>query len=88
LRDPLEEASTVATDAVQISITADALIEAVGKLNLADKQRLLDVLEQQVAEAEVAAWEQDPAVRAEMQASRDEVAADTYVTLDDDAAKG
>lgn len=73
----------MATDAVQISITFDALIEAVGKLNLADKQRLLDVLEQQVAEAEEAAWEQDPAVRAEMQVSRDEVAAGDYITLND-----
>jgi lantibiotic modifying enzyme len=73
----------MATDAVQISITFDALIEAVSKLNLADKQRLLDILEQQVAEAEEATWEQDPAVRAEMQASRDEIAAGDYVTLDD-----
>ena len=73
----------MATDAVQISITFDALIEAVSKLNLADKQRLLDILEQQVAEAEESAWEQDPAVRAEMQASRDEIAAGDYVTLDD-----
>jgi lantibiotic modifying enzyme len=73
----------MATDAVQISITFDALIEAVSKLNLADKQRLLDILEQQVAEAEEATWEQDAAVRAEMQASRDEIAAGDYVTLDD-----
>ncbi len=73
----------MATDVVQISITFDALIEAVGKLTLADKQRLLDTLEQQVAEAEEAAWEQDPAARAEMQASRDELAAGDYVTLDD-----
>lgn len=73
----------MATGAVHISITFDALIEAVSKLNLADKQRLLDILEQQVAEAEESAWEQDPAVRAEMQASRDEIAAGDYVTLDD-----
>jgi hypothetical protein len=73
----------MATDAVQISITFDALIEAVGKLNLVDKQRLLDVLEKQVAEGEEAAWEQDPAVRAETQVSRDELAAGDYVTLDD-----
>ncbi len=73
----------MATDVVQISITFDALIEAVGKLTLADKQRLLDTLEQQVAEAEEAAWGQDPAARAEMQASRDELAAGDYVTLDD-----
>ena len=73
----------MATDAVQITISFDALIETIEKLSLTDKQRLLDVLEEQVAQAEEAAWEQDSAVRAEMQASRDEIAAGEYVTLDD-----
>jgi hypothetical protein len=73
----------MATDAVQITVSFDALIETIGKLSLTDKQRLLDVLEEQVAQAEEAAWEQDPAVRAEMQTSRDELVAGEYVTLDD-----
>lgn len=72
----------MATNAVQISIPFDALIEAIGKLTLSDKQRLLDVLEEQVAQAEEADWEQDSVTSAEMQASRDEIAAGEYVTLD------
>jgi hypothetical protein len=73
----------MAADAVQITISFDALIEAISTLSLTDKQRLLDALEEQVAQAEEAAWERDPAVRAEMQASRDEIMAGDYVTLDD-----
>jgi hypothetical protein len=72
----------MATDAAQITISFDALLETIGKLSPADKQRLLDVLEEQVAQAEEAAWDQGPAVRAEMQASRDELAAGEYLTLD------
>ncbi len=73
----------MATDAVQITISFDALIVSIRTLNLAEKQRLLDILEEQVAQAEETAWEQDPAVRAEMQASRGEIAAGAYVTLDE-----
>lgn len=71
------------TGSVKIEIPFDALVDAIGSLSLADKQRLLDVMETLVAEAEEEAWEQDPVARAELQASRDEIAGGEYVTLDE-----
>lgn len=61
----------------------DALVDAIGNLSLTDKQRLLDVMETLVAGAEEEVLEQDPAVRAEMQAARDAYAAGDYVTIED-----
>ena len=68
----------MATNSVHITISFDELVSAITGLSLADKQRLLDMLEEQVGQAEEDAWENDPAVSAEMQQSRDEYASGDY----------
>jgi hypothetical protein len=73
----------MATDVVHIAISFDALAAAVESLSLTDKQRLLDLLEEQVGRAEEDAWEADPAVSAEMRRSRDEYTTGDYVSLED-----
>lgn len=73
----------MANDALQITVSFDALVDAIEGLSLTDKQRLLEVMERLVAEAEEEAWEQDPAVRAEMQAAREAYEAGDYVTIED-----
>ena len=44
---------------------------------------MLDVLEEQVGQAEEDAWEQDTVFRAELQEARDAYEAGDYVTLDE-----
>jgi hypothetical protein len=73
----------MAAGTVKLTVSFDALIEAITTLSLEEKQRLLDVLEEQVGQAEEEAWEQDPAFRAELQEARDAYEAGDYVTLDD-----
>ncbi|MGH2487238.1 MAG: hypothetical protein ACRDHE_14620 [Ktedonobacterales bacterium] len=73
----------MATEFVHIAISFDALVAAIEGLDLADKQRLLDMLEAQVGQAEENAWEADPAVSAEMRKARNEYASGDYMSLDD-----
>jgi hypothetical protein len=73
----------MATDSVRSTVSFDALVTAIVSLSLADKQRLLDLVEEQVGHAEEDAWERDPVVSAEMQRSRDECAAGDAVSLEE-----
>ena len=69
----------MATGSVKIEIPFDALIEAVTGLTAQEKLRLMDVLDEQLAELE----DEDPAVRAAMAEALAEYEAGDYVTLDD-----
>lgn len=73
----------MATDLVQITISFDALVTAISGVSLEDKQRMLDLLEEQVGRAEEDAWDHDPVASAEMRQPRDEYAAGDYATLDE-----
>ena len=72
---------------VTLSIPVKILIQAISSLELEDKCKLLDILEQQVAEAEEEQWEQDPAVQAEIQVARAAYEAGEYVTFEEYLAK-
>lgn len=69
----------MATGSVKIEIPFDALVTAVSGLSVEEKQRLMDVLDEQLAELE----DEDPAVRAAMAEALADYEAGDYVTLDD-----
>lgn len=68
---------------VQISIPFALLVEAIQQLRLEDKDRLLMLLEDMVAQEEEARFDQDPEQRAMLDQARAEYQAGDYVTLDE-----
>lgn len=73
----------MATGSLRVTISFEALLDAISSLSMEDKQRLLELLEEQLAQDEEAAWERDPVAQAEMQAARDAYASGDYITLDE-----
>ncbi len=71
------------TGSLKVTISFDSPLDAITTLSLGDKQRLLELLEEQLARDEEAAWDRDPVVQAEMQAARDAYESGDYITLDD-----
>lgn len=65
------------------ALTFEALLASVVRLELPEKLRLWRVLEEEIAQAEEDAWDEDPAVRAEIREARAAYAAGDYVTLDE-----
>jgi hypothetical protein len=70
-------------DKIKLSIPFKSLIESIKELNLVDKLRLWQLLEQQIAQTDEDALEQDPKVLAEIQEAREAVLAKDYVTIDE-----
>jgi len=68
---------------VKLQISFETLVEAITSLNLPEKQQLLEVLEQQLFEAEQETYEDTPATLAEIQAVQAEYEAGDYQTLDE-----
>lgn len=77
----------MAQETVNLTIPFTSLAGAIAGLSLEDKRRLLELLEQQIAEAEEDLWEQDPIVQAEIQEARVAYQAGDYVTLDEYTAQ-
>lgn len=69
----------MATGSVKIEIPFDALVTAISGLSVEEKHRLMDVLDEQLAEVE----DEDPAVRAAMAEALAEYEAGEYIALDD-----
>jgi len=72
---------SVATVSLQVSV--ESLISAVSGLSLKDKQRLVEALEQQIFEAEEAAYKDDAETIAEIEAVQAEYAAGECQSYDD-----
>ncbi len=68
---------------VKLHIPFEALIASIRELALEEKRLLWDLLDEQIAQVEEDAWEQDPAVRAEIQEARVAYQAGDYVTIDE-----
>jgi len=68
---------------VKLLIPFEALVDTVTELSLKDKLRLWELLDKQIAQAEEDAWEQDPAVQAEIREARAAYLAGDYVTIDE-----
>ena len=66
---------------VRIKIPMESLLESISKLNLKEKLRLWGILEQQIAQADEDLLEQDPKIRAQIQAAREAYQAGDFITL-------
>lgn len=71
------------TTTISLQISLDSLIQAVSSLDLEAKRHLLDIIEQQVFEAEEASYTDDSATKAEIEAVKLEYQQGDFVTIDD-----
>ena len=67
---------------INLKITFESLTEAIKSLDLTQKQQLLEILEQQIFQAEETSYQDDEETLAELQKVRDEYQSDDYVTLE------
>ena len=70
------------TPTISLQITLDSLIQAVTSLDLDAKRHLLDIIEQQVFEAEEATYEEDVDTKAEIDAVKLEYHQGDFMTID------
>ncbi|MCC7451478.1 MAG: hypothetical protein IT324_28980 [Anaerolineae bacterium] len=76
------------TDAIAtVEVSFEALVKALSALSLKDKNRLYEILYEQIEQEEEDLMEQDPAVRARMEAARAAITAGDYVTLEEIVAE-
>ena len=68
---------------VNLQVPIESLIAAIDTLELEDWQKLLEILEQKIFEAEEANYEEDSETTAEIKAIQAEYDAGDYVTFDD-----
>jgi hypothetical protein len=71
------------TPTISLQITLDSLIQAVTSLDLDAKRHLLDIIEQQVFEAEEASYTEDADTKAEIDAVKLEYQQGEFMTIDD-----
>jgi hypothetical protein len=68
---------------VTLVIPFDILAQAVAELSLEDKQRLWELLYEQIEQDEEDRFEQDPAVRAEIEQALKDYEAGDYITFEE-----
>lgn len=71
------------TTNIHLTIPLESLLEAVSSLNLQAKRQILDLLEQQIFEAEEANYQEDSETVAEIAAIQAEYAAGEFITIDE-----
>ena len=67
---------------VNLQVPIESLITAIDALKLEDQQKLLEILEQKIFEAEEDSYEEDAETTAEIEAVEAEYDAGDYVTFD------
>jgi hypothetical protein len=72
---------------VSPSVPFESLVEAIKDLNLDEKYRLWELLEEQIAQAEEDKLEQDSSTQAQMESARKEHQAGDYETIDEYVAR-
>ncbi len=70
------------TSTINLKIPFESLSEVINSLDLAQKQQLLEILEQQIFEEEEASYQDDDETLAELQKVRAEYQSGDYVTLE------
>ena len=70
------------TTTINLKIPFESLSEVINSLDLAQKQQLLEILEQQIFEEEEASYQDDEETLAELQKVRAEYQSGDYVTLE------
>lgn len=68
---------------VNLQIPIESLIAAIDTLRFEDQQKLLDILEQKIFEAEEDSYKEDADTKAEIETVQAEYDAGDYTTLDD-----
>ena len=68
---------------VNLQIPLESLVEAIRPLNIEQKRQLIEILEQQIFEAEEESYEDDSDTIAEIEAVQAEYEAGDYVTFDE-----
>ncbi len=68
---------------VKLQISFEALVEAIATLDLENKQQLLEILEDQIFDAEEDEMENSPEVLAEVEESRKAHQAGDYQTIEE-----
>lgn len=68
---------------VSLQIPIESLIAAIDTLELEDRRKLLEILEQKIFEAEKADYEEDTETAAEIKTVQAEYEAGDYVTFDE-----
>jgi hypothetical protein len=69
------------SDSVELQIPFESLMTAITSLGLEEKRKLLDLLEDQIAEAEEDLLEEDPTIQAEVDEARKAYRAGEYQTI-------
>jgi hypothetical protein len=72
----------MATGTIKLVLPFDILSDAVAELSLEDKRWLLDLLYEQIEQADEEVLEQDPAVRAEIEQVLKDYEAGDYLTIE------
>jgi hypothetical protein len=70
-------------DTVKLQIPFESLLNAIASLGLEEKQKLWQILDEQIAEAEDRLFAKDPTVQAEIAEAKTAYQAGDYVTLDE-----
>ncbi|PZO44706.1 MAG: hypothetical protein DCF17_03530 [Shackletoniella antarctica] len=71
------------TTTISLQISLDSLIQAVSSLDLEAKRHLLNIIEQQIFEAEEDSYIEDSETKAEIESVRLEYQQGDFVTIDD-----
>lgn len=78
----------MAQGSVRLVIPFESLLGSIAELNVRDKVRLLEWLDEQLAQAEEEAADRDPAIEAEIREARAAYHAGDYVTIDEYVVRG
>lgn len=70
-------------DTTKLNIPFETLVRSLSALRLEDKRRILEVLDEQIAQTEESLLEQSSVVRGEIQEAREAYRKGDYVTIDE-----
>jgi len=73
--------------AVDLLVPFESLVDSITKLDLREKYRLGELLDEEMAQVEEELWEQDPTFQAEICEARAAYHAGDYVTIDEYIAR-
>lgn len=71
------------TTTISLQVSLDSLIQAVSSLDLEAKRHLIDIIEQQIFEAEEAGYVEDPETEADIEAVKLEYQQGDFISIDD-----
>ena len=76
-------AKTMTKKWLRPTIPFESLVQSIAELNSADKRRLWEWFDQEIARYEERMWEQSPSVQAQIQEARSSYQAGDFVSIED-----